>query len=129
MLSGNGRSAHNSSSLARGWVETAVLPTVHQVYPGGGVGNGRSAHSSSSLSRWWSGKQPFCPQFIKFSQGVGWETAVPRSQLAIGWWGTAVPPILHLSFIAPHVKRRIIAAWMHNLTPSSNSLPTKWAAA
>ncbi len=34
----NGRSAHNSSSFARGW-----------------GGNGRSAHSSSSLARRWGG--------------------------------------------------------------------------
>lgn len=49
-------------SLARWWVGTAVLPTIHQVLPGGGV---ETAVPHSKLAGGW------------------WETAVPHSQLVV----------------------------------------------
>ncbi len=45
--------------MLRSWVETAVLPTAHEIYPGGGVRNGRFAVQLAKFSQVVEWKRPF----------------------------------------------------------------------
>ncbi|MCZ7672024.1 MAG: hypothetical protein M5U34_35310 [Chloroflexi bacterium] len=99
---GNGRSARSLRKLARWWVETAVLPIVHENYPGGGwkrpfCGNMDLEMSGLATAVLWqhgfrNGRIGNGPQLTKIIQVVDGNGRSARSlrKLARWWVETAV---------------------------------------